>query len=155
MIDGPRDVPMVTNAYGVRYPAHTDDHPAYTIDAKFACNAAKYSETHQCACVYRQTVCNGSEHLCMCGDSWTDKRACYCPELHHHEKEENTMSTPVGLSMKAHMGDFEIEVTIKAKVLTPQSVLAEHQRRAAKAMAILLTESASRRDEDDYDGPDF
>lgn len=55
--------------------------------------------------------------------------------------------------MTAHMGDFEVSVSIKANsAITPPAVLAEHQRRAAKAMDILLTDPASRpAEDDDYD----
>ena len=90
MLDGPREVPMVTmvtNPYGVHYPAHTDDHPTYTVNASLACEARTDGGDHACACVYRKTRCNGDEHLCMCGDTWHSP--CRC---NTHEKKESAMS---------------------------------------------------------------
>lgn len=124
-------------------------HPHYTVDAKYACPAAKGGENHTCNCVYRRAVCDGTNHLCMCGDDWTTPASCGCPE--HHER--NTMATPVGIEITAHKGEFVVEVKISSEVtVTPGSVLTTQLERAAKAMAVLLDDTRPSYDDDE---PEF
>lgn len=152
-MDGPRDV-AITNQWGVRVTC-ADDHPAYTIDARHACQATSWGGDHTCHCVYRKEVCDGLEHLCMCGSGWsttTPYTLCGC----NHER--TTMATPVGIEISAHMGEFTTSVSINADAtITPVSVLAVHLQRAAKAMAVLITDGkeSGHLDPDEYDGPDF
>lgn len=113
----------------------THDHPDYTIDAQYACAATKPGDNHQCHCVYRQAVCNGIYHLCMCGDDWTG--ACTCSP---NPEKENTMATPVSTTLTSTQGEFVAEVSISGdgNPLHPASVAAEQLRRANKAMQVLL-----------------
>lgn len=136
----------VTNAYGVRM-REANDHPTYTVDAKYACNASTWGGDHTCSCVYRKAVCDGNEHLCMCGSSWTTPTGPYtrCACGPHHEKENTPMATPVGIRLTAHQGDFEVEVSVKTNsAISPASVLDEQMRRAQRAFGILLRDDTMR-----------
>jgi len=129
------------------------EHPHYTEKPELACDATGWGGNHTCRCVYRKTVCDGIDHLCMCG---SDRRTttgafsrCNC----NHER--NNMATPVGITMTAQNGDFNVSVTISSTSTDPGSVLAVQLQRAAKAMAILLTPGNEEGRLDDYEGPDF
>lgn len=130
---------------------HPDNHAAYTIDPQLACGAATWGGTHQCSCVYRKTVCDGTNHLCMCGSTWTDEQLCTCSTP--REKKEITMATPVGVTITAHQGKFTLEVSMSTEAtITPSSVLAVHLERTAKAMAVLLGDTRPSYEDSE---PDF
>lgn len=64
------------------------------------------------------------------------------------------MATPVGITITAHQGDFQLEISIEAQVaINPTSVLSVQMERAAKAMAVLL--DSTHPSTDDEDGRDF
>lgn len=56
------------------------EHPLYTVDRALACTATTWGGMHECSCVYRKAVCDGINHLCMCGSGWfTDPpETCLC-----------------------------------------------------------------------------
>lgn len=131
------------------------DHETYTVVPELACPMGRWGGDHTCQCVYRKTVCDGVYHLCMCGGDWKTESATQCGcRLTPREKENNPMATPVGITMTAHQGDFNVTVNISSTAaITPGSVLAVQLERAAKAMAVLLDNSRPARDNDD--APDF
>lgn len=132
------------------------NHPTYTVDSKYACQATGWGGNHTCHCVYRKEVCDGLEHLCMCGSSWSTTTGAYTRCECNHER--TTMATPVGIQITAHQGEFTTTVSMSAEAtITPGSVLAVQLERAARAMAVLLDSNRPARsdDEDEYEGPDF
>lgn len=132
------------------------EHPHYTEKPELACEATGWGGNHTCQCVYRKTVCDGIDHLCMCGSDWRTTTGAYSRCNCNHERD--TMATPVGISMSAQNGDFNVSVTISSTAtITSSAVLAVQLQRAAKAMAVLITNGNedSALDPDTYDGPDF
>jgi hypothetical protein len=132
----------------------SDEHPAYTADPALACSATAWGGNHTCQCVYRKAVCDGLDHLCMCGSEWRTATGAYTRCHCNHERK--TMATPVGISISAHQGEFNVSVTISADAsITPSSVLAVQLQRAAKAMAVLITPAEESGHLEGYEGPDF
>lgn len=115
-----------------------DDHDTYTVNALLACDATTWSGDHTCACVYRKTICDGVDHLCMCGSEWSSKitgpySRCSCP---HHEKE-NTMAH-LEVRMTVELGDLEAEVSLKGDIVTRPIPTEEYIHRVSKAATTLL-----------------
>lgn len=122
------------------------NHPRFTADRRLACPARSWDVPgHVCQCVIRRPLCDGENHLCMCGSGWWT-HGCDCST----PREKENMATPVSITLNATQGEFQVEVSIHAEVtVNPGSVAAVQLERATKAMAILLN---SQEGDDD---PDF
>jgi hypothetical protein len=126
-----------------------DWHPAYTVEPGLACDAADWGGNHTCSCVYRKTICNGLDHLCMCGSTWRTTTGAYSRCRCNHERNTD-MPIPVGVEITAHQGEFRLTVSMEAEVsATAGSVQREQLRRATRAMKALLTTTADDDDDDD------
>lgn len=124
------------------------NHPRFTADRRLACPARSWDVPgHVCQCVIRRPLCDGENHLCMCGSGWWRRNGCDCST----PREKEYMATPVSITLNATQGEFQVEVSIHAEVTVgPASVAAVQLKRATKAMAILLNSQ-----EGDDDDPDF
>ena len=67
--------------------AEPAEHPWYTTDSQLACAATKIGNGHTCRCVYRLYICDGADHLCLCGDDWrTPRGTCTCSQPRDKDK---------------------------------------------------------------------
>jgi len=129
-------------------------HPAYTVDPAEACEATSWGGNHTCHCVYRRTVCDGINHLCLCGNDWRDMTGAYSRCYCNHERNIH-MATPVGIEITAHQGEFRLTVSMEADVITGASTVQREQlRRATRAMMALLDTSEPSADDEDEDEED-
>jgi len=59
------------------------------------------------------------------------------------------MATPVGITMNARRGEFNVTVSVTSDTIAPSGVLAVQLRRAAKAMSILISDDVGTDSVDD------
>lgn len=125
------------------------NHPRFTADPELACQGTTWGGNHACHCVIRRPLCDGENHLCMCGSGWWRRNSCDCST---QPREKENMATPVSITLNATQGEFQVEVSIHSEVpVNPGSVAAVQLERATKAMRVLL----GSQDNDDDDDPDF
>lgn len=124
------------------------EHEVYTADPALACDAAAWGGNHTCRCVYRKTVCDGTNHLCMCGSDWVMQ----CTEC---KKETNPMATLVTTFLTSQQGDYLAEVRLTAHATIDTGSVARAQLAKVHRAMDALVAPVTAGDSDEYEGPDF